>query len=90
VYTFAVAGQPPSAGFRAVASAPASAYAWARLSFIAARSGGRMVPAGSIRPLLARLAPARAPRGPSATLVFVALLVLATAEWAIRRLTGRA
>jgi hypothetical protein len=90
LHTFAIAGEPPIAGFRAVATPPASDDAWARLSLIASRSGGRMVPADSMRPLLARLAPARAPRGPSATLVFVALLVLATAEWAIRRLTGRA
>jgi hypothetical protein len=90
VHTLAIAGQAPSAGFRALPSPPADADAWARLSLIAARSGGRILPADSLRPALARLtADHPAPRGPSAALIFALLLIVAAAEWAIRRLTGR-
>jgi hypothetical protein len=96
LHALAIAGQPPTAGFRAVASsspeATADADAWARLSLLAARSGGRILPADSLRPALHRLASSRpaAPRGPGAALLFALLLVAAAAEWAIRRLTGRA
>lgn len=99
MYALAIAGQPPTAGFRAVASSPASsaaassadADAWARLSLMAARSGGGILPVDSLRAALDRIASSHpaAPRGPSATLIFALLLIAAGAEWAIRRLTGR-
>jgi len=91
LYTLAIAGQAPTAGFRAAPSSPGGADAWARLSLLAARSGGRILPPDSLRPVLDRLAAAHpaAPRGPSAALIFALLLVAAAAEWAIRRLTGR-
>ena len=91
LYTLAFAGQPPRAGFRAT-RATASADGWARLALLASRSGGRMLPADSARVAIDRLGSA-APggwRGPSAWLIFAALLLFAAAEWAIRRLTGRA
>ncbi|HET7232993.1 MAG TPA: hypothetical protein VFJ16_23490 [Longimicrobium sp.] len=92
LYALAIAGQPPTASFRAAASSLADADSWARLSLLAARSGGRILPADSLRPVLDRLAASHpaAPRGPSATLIFALLLIAAAAEWAIRRLTGRA
>jgi hypothetical protein len=92
LHALAIAGQPPTAGFRAAPPPAAEAEGWARLSLLAARSGGRFLPPGSLRPALARLAASSpaAPRGPSATLIFALLLVAAAAEWAIRRLTGRA
>jgi hypothetical protein len=96
LHALAIAGQPPTAGFRAVASSPAAltadADAWARLSLLAARSGGRILPPDSLRPALERIASSHpaAPRGPSAALIFALLLIAAAAEWAIRRLNGRA
>ncbi|HET7460300.1 MAG TPA: hypothetical protein VFJ82_03595, partial [Longimicrobium sp.] len=91
LHTLAIAGQPPGAGYRAVSSSPADADAWARLSLLAARSGGRILPPDSLRPALDRLAEAHpaAPRGPSAALILTLLLVAAAAEWGIRRMTGR-
>jgi hypothetical protein len=91
LHTLAFAGEAPRAAFRATAAAPSSADAWARLSLLASRSGGRILPADSVGSAVERLtksAPAGS-RAPSAALVFAALLVLATAEWAIRRLSGR-
>jgi len=91
VHALALAGQAPSAAFRALPTSPADADAWARLSLLAARSGGRFIPRDSLGAVLNGLASSRpsAPRGPSATLVFALLLLVAGAEWAIRRLTGR-
>jgi hypothetical protein len=91
VYTLGFAGQPPRAAFRAV-SGGASAEGWARLALLSSRSGGRMLPADSLRATLAGLGAATSPggwRGPGPWLLFAALLVLAAAEWAIRRLAGR-
>jgi hypothetical protein len=51
-----------------------------------------MLPADSLRATLAGLGAATSPggwRGPGPWLLFAALLVLAAAEWAIRRLAGR-
>ncbi len=91
LHTLAFVGQPPRAAFRATRTAGASADGWARLAFLAARSGGRMLPADSVRATVGRLgaAPPGGWRGPSPWLLFAALLVFAAAEWAIRRLTGR-
>ena len=89
LYTFAFAGGTPRTAFRATVAAPAPADAWARLSLLAYRSGGRVLAADSLRPVIARLgdgSPAR--RGPSAAL-FGVLVMLGAAEWAIRRLRGR-
>lgn len=91
LYTFAIAGRPPTAAFRAASRPAAGSDAWARISLLADRSGGRILPRDSLRPTLDRLAASRpsTPRGPSAWLIFALLLVAAAAEWAIRRLTGR-
>ena len=93
LYTFALAGAAPSAGMRvAEGSAPAD-DAWARLSLLAARSGGRAVPADSLRAVVDRASaglPGGGGRGVSPWLLFGVLLLAGTAEWAIRRLTGRA
>jgi hypothetical protein len=92
LYTLGFAGEPPRAAFRASAAAPSSADAWARLSLLASRSGGRVLSADSLGRTVDRLT-AGAPlgsRAPSAALIFSILLVLAGAEWGIRRLTGRA
>ena len=98
VHAFALAGARPTAGFAAVAASADSAGggaadAWARLSLLASRSGGRAVPADSLRPLVRRLSADPGGggwRGPGPWLVFALLLALASAEWAVRRLTGRA
>ncbi|HYH80613.1 MAG TPA: hypothetical protein VEX86_12490 [Longimicrobium sp.] len=97
LHALSVDGQPPAAGFRAVSPSPAEsaesavdADSWARLSLLAARSGGGILPPDSLRPALARFASSpAAPRGPSVALLFALLLIAAAAEWAIRRLTGR-
>jgi hypothetical protein len=90
LYAFAFAGQQPRAAFRASAATPSPANAWARLSLLAYRSGGRVVSRDSLGAATARLGGAsRAPRGPSAALVFGLLVVLGATEWAIRRLSGR-
>ena len=92
VYTLAFAGGPPRAAFRASAAAPSSADAWARLSLLASRSGGRILSADSLGGAVDRLTadgPA-GPRAPSAALIFGVLLALGAAEWSIRRLSGRA
>jgi len=92
LHTLAFAGGTPRAAFRATAAAPSSADAWARLSLLASRSGGRVLSADSVGSAVEGLtwgAPAGS-RAPSAALIFGALLVLGTAEWAIRRLNGRA
>jgi len=89
LHTLAFAGQPPRAGFRASAAAMPSADAWARLSLLASRSGGRVLSPDSLGRALGRFTPPAGRRGPGMALVFGALLVLAAAEWAIRRLNGR-
>ena len=55
-------------------------------------SGGRALPADSLRPLVDRLAadlPDDESRGISPWLLFALLLAAAVAEWALRRLRGR-
>jgi hypothetical protein len=90
LHTLAFSGQPPRAAFRASAAAMPSADAWARLSLLASRSGGRVLSPDSLGRALDRFTTdAPAGRAPRAALVFGALLVLAAAEWAIRRLNGR-
>ena len=90
LHTFALGDGPPVAGLRATDAAP-SADGWARLSMLAHASGGGMLPADSLRPLLARLTPEDARRPlPVAWLLFAAVLAAAAAEWAIRRLRGAA
>lgn len=93
LYTFAFAGRAPTAGYRATADAGAAEDAWQRLAMIAGASGGGMVPADSLRPLVRRLTPAGADTGgrlPLAWLLFGAVLAAAAGEWAIRRLRGLA
>jgi hypothetical protein len=90
LYTLAFAGERPRAGFRASATAVSSADAWARLSLLASRSGGRVLSADSVGATLNRLTTGGpSGRAPSAALILGALLALGAAEWAIRRLTGR-
>ncbi|HEV7590233.1 MAG TPA: hypothetical protein VGO40_19090 [Longimicrobium sp.] len=92
LHTLAFAGEPPSAAFRASATAPSFADAWARLSMLASRSGGRVLSADSIGAAVDHLTvggPSER-RAPGAALIFGLLLALGAAEWAIRRLNGRA
>ncbi|MBV9110880.1 MAG: hypothetical protein JO306_15845 [Gemmatimonadetes bacterium] len=91
LYTFAFAGQPPRAAFRATRDTGASADGWASLALLTVRSGGRMIAADSVSAVLAALKAPQAGgwRGPGPWALFAALLLLAAAEWAIRRLTGR-
>ncbi|HEX8390919.1 MAG TPA: hypothetical protein VF665_01075 [Longimicrobium sp.] len=93
LYTVAFAGRATSAAFRATAGTGAAEDGWARLAMIAGSSGGRMLPADSLRGVVQRLAPAGASEGsrlPLAALLFGAVLLAAAAEWAIRRLRGAA
>ncbi|HEX6038029.1 hypothetical protein [Longimicrobium sp.] len=93
LYTFAFAGGAPSAAYRATAAAGPAEDAWQRLSMIAGASGGGMLPADSLRPLMRRLTPEGADTGtrlPLGWLLFFGVLLLAGAEWAIRRLRGDA
>jgi hypothetical protein len=92
LYTFAFAGRPPSGAYRATADAGPAEDAWQRLSMLASASGGRMLPADSLRPLMRRLTPEGADTGRLSLgwMLFWALLLAAAAEWAIRRLRGEA
>lgn len=90
VYAFALGGGAPEAGFRA-ASAPAAADGWARLSLLAHGSGGAMVAPDSLRSLRRALSRDGASGAlPLRWLLFGAVLLLAAAEWAMRRLRGAA
>lgn len=75
----------------AVAPAAPPAEAWAKLSLIAARSGGVAIPVDSVPSALDRFTPTRAsgsfPNAPPG-LWFAAILLLALAEWAVRRVYG--
>jgi hypothetical protein len=93
LYTFAFAGRAPSGAYRATADAGPAEDAWQRLAMLASASGGRMLPADSLRPLMRRLTPEGADTGARLSLawmLFWALLLVAGAEWAIRRLGGEA
>jgi hypothetical protein len=93
LYTFAFAGRAPSGAYRATVDAGPAEDAWQRLAMLASASGGRMLPADSLRPLVRRLTPEGADTGarlPLGWMLFWALLLLAGAEWAIRRLRGEA
>lgn len=93
LYTFAFAGRAPSGAYRATADAGPAEGGWQRLAMLASASGGRMVPADSLRPLIRSLTPEGADTGarlPLGWILFWALLLAAGAEWAIRRLKGAA
>lgn len=90
VYSFGFAGDRPRAGFRVASASPSPADGWARISMLASRSSGRVLPSDSLRAVTARSGGSETPRGPSAALVFGVLVVVGAAEWAIRRLSGRA
>jgi hypothetical protein len=93
LYTFAFAGRAPSGAYRATADAGPAEDAWQRLAMLAGASGGRMLPADSLRPLMRRLTPEGADTGsrlPLGWILFWTLLLAAAAEWAIRRLRGEA
>lgn len=92
LYAFSLAGGRPSAGFRAAAAGGAPSDAWARLALLSRRSGGRMLPADSIGRTVAALTadvPGGVSRTTLAAVILGALVVVAGAEWAIRRLTAR-
>ena len=91
LYTFAFAGGGPAAAYRATADAGPAADGWARLAMLASASGGRMLPADSLRPVIRRLTPEGAAGGarlPLGWMLFGAVLLAAGAEWAIRRMRG--
>jgi hypothetical protein len=91
LYTLAFAGRAPSAALRATASTGAADDGWARLAVLAGTSGGRMLPADSLRPVIQGLTPEGArstSRLPLAAILFAVLLLAAASEWAIRRLRG--
>jgi hypothetical protein len=93
LYTFAFAGRAPAAAYRATAAAGPADDGWARLAMLASTSGGRMLPADSLRPAIRRLTPEGAGGGaplPLGWMLFWALLLATGAEWAIRRLRGQA
>ena len=93
LYTFAFAGRAPAAGYRATAAAGPADDGWARLAMLASASGGRMLPADSLRPAIRRLTPEGAGGGaplPLGWILFWVLLLAAGAEWTIRRLRGQA
>lgn len=63
---------------------------WGEVALLAAGSGGAAVPAGSAAAVVDRLAPAGdRPWRPSRGLLLGAVVVLAGAGWALRRLRGR-
>jgi hypothetical protein len=93
MYTFAFAGRAPAGAYRATGDAGAAEDGWQRLAMLAGASGGRMLPADSLRPLMRRLTPEGADTGralPLGWMLFGALLLAAGGEWAIRRLRGEA
>jgi hypothetical protein len=92
VHLLAVTGGTGRAAFRVSDSGMETAdAAWSRLALLADRSGGRMVPADSLRSLQASL-----PGGSPASGLRIAWLLLAAvvaaggAEWTLRRLRGAA
>jgi hypothetical protein len=92
LYTLAFAGRGPSAALRATASTGAADDGWARLAVLAGASGGRMLHADSLRPVIQGLTPKGArstSRLPLAAILFAVLLLAAGSEWAIRRLRGQ-
>jgi hypothetical protein len=92
LYTLAFAGRAPSAALRATASTGAADDGWARLAVLAGTSGGRMLPADSLRSVIQGLTPEGArstSRLPLAAILFAVLLLTAASEWAIRRLRGQ-
>jgi hypothetical protein len=92
LYTLAFAGRTPTAALRATASTGAADDGWARLAVLVGASGGRMLHADSLRPVIQGLTPEGArdtSRLPLAVILFAALLLAAASEWAIRRLRGQ-
>ncbi|HVH13621.1 MAG TPA: hypothetical protein VM759_11235 [Longimicrobium sp.] len=93
LYTFAFAGRAPSGAYRATEDAGAAEDAWQRLAMLASASGGRMIAADSLRPLIRSLTPEGADTGarlPLGWMLFGAVLLAAAAEWTIRRMRGEA
>jgi hypothetical protein len=92
VYSLAVGGAQPVAGFRAAAR-PAAPDAWARLALLAGRSGGAALPGRAFTAELARreaALPRPVPLAPPwRWILLAAAAALAVAEWTARRLTGR-
>ncbi|MBA2243486.1 MAG: hypothetical protein H0W11_00895 [Gemmatimonadetes bacterium] len=94
LHSFALDGDPAGAALRAVAAdAAAAPDPWARLALLVDASGGEMLPRDSLDAAVRRRSAAPPESAPDprrrASLLFGALLALATAEWSIRRLTGR-
>ncbi len=91
VYSLAVGGAQPVAGFRAEARA-AAPDAWARLALLAGRSGGAALPERAFAAELARreaALPGSAPQAPPwRWILLAAAALLAVAEWTARRLAG--
>jgi hypothetical protein len=96
VHALAAGNGPPSAGFRAVAGTDSAVagVAWARLALLAERSGGRALPADSLRAEVRRLGIAGTEEGllPGSWRVLLLGLVvlLAGTEWVLRRWSGKA
>lgn len=85
-------GDSVAAAMRATADALSPSDAWARLALLAYRSGGETAGAGALDGVVARRTAGEGGGGraiPPAALLALVVLV-AGAEWAIRRLTGRA
>lgn len=90
VHTLTIPNSTGRAGFRALRRDSADG-GWARLAAIAHSSGGGVAPRNELdAALAARAGDDDAPRLPLAWIMLATLVVVAGAEWAIRRLSGRA
>lgn len=92
LYTLATVDGTVRAGFEADTAALAP-YPWARLALLAEASGGALVPAAELPAEVERRTAGLASGGarvPWAAILFVAAVLLAGAEWTLRRLAGYA
>jgi hypothetical protein len=90
VYRFALSGAAPSAALQAVDRPHPAAGGWPRAADLAAASGGGMLLAREARAALALRTGGGRGGWPGPWVSLGLLATLACAEWAIRRLTGRA
>ena len=89
VYELRLEGMEARAGFRAAAGPLPARDPWARLALLAAESDGAALPPDSLDPVLRRWA-AETPTGsfPWRVALFGTVLLVAAADWGIRRLTN--